>query len=155
MTAVSPEASKYFQLMLEHKMSDAEKELEGLRQPGRATEWGKGYLKALEGLHVSERTGGEKYLYLTRERFEGEQAAELRKEFLAEAENEHHGDYDRGYFKALADFMTYLHEGKSPRAEEKRAKSEPRSKRRARDKLKKARVRRKTRGKKKSSRRRK
>jgi len=106
--SVSPEAAKYFQLLIDHKIPEAEKELESLRGSGRATEWTKGYLKALEGLHQLAEGTDDRYLYLAKERLEGDHLAKVQNEFSAEAQRQHHGDYDRGYFKALADFATYL-----------------------------------------------
>jgi len=39
---------------------------------------------------------------------------QLRKEFGEFASNEIHGEYDRGYFKALEDYVTLLSSMKSP-----------------------------------------
>lgn len=39
---------------------------------------------------------------------------QLRKEFGEFATNEIHGEYDRGYFKALEDYVTLLSSMKSP-----------------------------------------
>jgi hypothetical protein len=96
--------------------TDAEKELDGIRQKAENALWYKGYVKALEGLLLTYRTNDDKYIYLPRilaSRGE-ESISQLRKEFGEFAGNEIHGEYDRGYFKALEDYVTLLSSIKSP-----------------------------------------
>lgn len=96
--------------------TDAEKELDGIRQKAENAAWYKGYVKALEGLLLTYRTNDDKYIYLPRilaSRGE-ESISQLRKEFGEFAANEIHGEYDRGYFKALEDYVTLLSSMKSP-----------------------------------------
>ena len=90
--------------------TDAEKELDVIRQKAENADWYKGYLKGLEGLLLTYRTNDDKYIYLPRaltNRTE-ESVNLLRKEFGEFASNEIHGEYDRGYFKALEDYVTLL-----------------------------------------------
>ena len=90
--------------------TDAEKELDVIRQKAEDAAWYKGYLKGLEGLLLTYRTNDDKYIYLPRaltNRSE-ESVNLLRKEFGEFASNEIHGEYDRGYFKALEDYVTLL-----------------------------------------------
>ena len=59
---------------------------------------------------LTYRTNDDKYIYLPRaltNRTE-ESVNLLRKEFGEFASNEIHGEYDRGYFKALEDYVTLL-----------------------------------------------
>ena len=98
--------------------TDAEKELDVIRQKADTAAWYKGYLKGLEGLLLTYRTNDDKYIYLPRaltNRTE-ESVNLLRKEFGEFASNEIHGEYDRGYFKALEDYVTLLASLKSPAA---------------------------------------
>lgn len=73
-------------------------------------------MKALEGLLLTYRSNDDKYIYLPRmlgTRGE-ESVSQLRKEFGEFAASEIHGEYDRGYFKALEDYVTLLSSMKSP-----------------------------------------
>ena len=65
---------------------------------------------------MTYRTNDDKYIYLPRilaNRGE-ESINQLRKDFGDFATNEIHGEYDRGYFKALEDYVTLLSSMKSP-----------------------------------------
>lgn len=64
----------------------------------------------MEGLLLTYRNNDDKYIYLPKalaNRSE-ESVNLLRKEFGEFATNEIHGEYDRGYFKALEDYVTLL-----------------------------------------------
>ena len=90
--------------------TDAEKELDTVRQKAENTAWYKGYVKALEGLLLTYRNNDDKYIYLPRalaNRSE-ESINQLQKQFGEFASNEIHGEYDRGFFKALEDYVTLL-----------------------------------------------
>jgi len=65
---------------------------------------------------LTYRTNDDKYIYLPRMLgTRGEESInQLRKEFGEFAANEIHGEYDRGYFKALEDYVTLLSSMKSP-----------------------------------------
>jgi hypothetical protein len=96
--------------------TDAEKELDGIRQKAENALWYKGYVKALEGLLLTYRTNDDKYIYLPKMLgTRGEESInQLRKEFGDFASNEIHGEYDRGYFKALEDYVSLLASMKGP-----------------------------------------
>jgi hypothetical protein len=107
--------NRFFQNVEARAWTDAEKELDAIRQKSENAAWYKGYLKGLEGLLLTYRTNDDKYIYLPRalsNRTE-ESVNLLRKEFGEFASNEIHGEYDRGYFKALEDYVTLLSSLKS------------------------------------------
>jgi len=108
--------NRFFQNVEERAWTDAEKELDGIRQKAENALWHKGYVKALEGLLLTYRTNDDKYIYLPKMLATGgdESINQLRKEFGEFAANEIHGEYDRGYFKALEDYVTLLSSMKSP-----------------------------------------
>ena len=65
---------------------------------------------------MTYRSNDDKYIYLPKvlaSRSE-ESIKQLRKDFGEFAANEIHGEYDRGYFKALEDYVTLLSSMKSP-----------------------------------------
>ena len=102
--------NRFFQNVETRAWTDAEKELDAVRQKAQNTAWYKGYVKALEGLLLTYRSNDDKYIYLPRalaNRSE-DNIKQLQKEFGEFASNEIHGEYDRGYFKALADYVTLL-----------------------------------------------
>jgi hypothetical protein len=95
--------------------TDAEKELDIIRQKSDGSPWSRGYVKALEGLMLTYRNNDDKYVFLPKvlaNRTE-ETIGSLRKEFSEFASNELHGEYDRGYFKALEDYIAILGNSKN------------------------------------------
>ncbi len=98
--------------------TDAEKELDVIRQKSDNSQWSRGYVKALEGLMLTYRNNDDKYIFLPKvlaNRTE-DTISNLRKEFSEFATNELHAEYDRGYFKALDDYFTLLGNMKNQRA---------------------------------------
>src|SRR3989442_15536422 len=90
--------------------TDAEKELDIIRQKSDNSQWSRGYVKALEGLMLTYRNDDDKYIYLpkTLTNKSGPENEALRKEFEEFAANEIHGEYDRGFFKALEDYLSQV-----------------------------------------------
>lgn len=108
--------NRFFQNIEARTWTDAEKELDAIKQKVENEPWYKGYVKALEGLLLTYRTNDDKYIYLPKalaNRTE-ESVNKLRKEFGDFATNEIHGQYDRGYFKALEDYVTLLSAHSAP-----------------------------------------
>lgn len=102
------EVQKYFRLINEKKFKEAEGELEKFKNELGKSEEGLGYLKALEGILLSKKSGDEE-LYLTRiEKMDEKEIKRARSEFLSHSKSELHGAYDRGFFKALLDYVDFL-----------------------------------------------
>jgi len=109
--------NKFLEHVEQRAWTDAEKELDVIRQKSDNSQWSRGYVKALEGLMLSYRNNDDKYIFLPKilaNRPE-DVIANLKKEFSEFAANELHGEYDRGYFKALDDYFTLLANMKNPR----------------------------------------
>lgn len=102
--------NKYLQHVGQRAWTDAEKELDTIRQKSDSTQWSRGYVKALEGLLLTYRNDDDKYIYLpkTLTNKSGPENEALRKEFAEFAVNEIHGEYDRGFFKALEDYLSQV-----------------------------------------------
>jgi hypothetical protein len=110
--------NKFLEHVEARAWTDAEKELDVIRQKSDNSQWSRGYVKALEGLMLTYRNNDDKYIFLPRvlaNRTE-EAISNLKKEFAEFAANELHGEYDRGYFKALDDYFTLLGNMKNQRA---------------------------------------
>lgn len=99
---------KYFILIGERRMSEAERELQTIREKADSSQREKGYMKALEGLVLTQKSSSDKYIYLARLNLNEETAEKLKMEFAKHASNELHGEYDRGYFKALSDYVDVI-----------------------------------------------
>ena len=104
------EVNKFLQQVEERAWTDAEKELDNIRQKSDGGQWSRGYVKALEGLLLTFRGNDDKYIYLPR--IVGisapEVLAELKSEFAQFSMSDIHGDYDRGFFKALEDYLSLV-----------------------------------------------
>src|SRR5256885_11882174 len=102
--------NKFLEHVEARAWTDAERELHVIRQKSDNSQWSRGYVKALEGLMLTYRNNDDKYIFLPKilaNRTE-DAISNLKKEFSEFATNELHGEYDRGYFKALDDYFTLL-----------------------------------------------
>jgi hypothetical protein len=102
--------NKFLEHVEARAWTDAEKELDVIRQKSDNSQWSRGYVKALEGLMLSYRNNDDKYIFLPKILANRPEDVinNLKKEFSEFAANELHGEYDRGYFKALDDYFTLL-----------------------------------------------
>jgi hypothetical protein len=100
--------TRFFQNLEARAWTDAEKELDSIRQNIQNNPWNKGYVKALEGLLLTFRNPEDKYIFLPKILANPTEnnIHNLKKEFDEFASNELHGEYDRGYFKALEEYLT-------------------------------------------------
>ena len=96
---------RFFQLIRGRRFAEAERVLERIRQKTNETEWNRGYLQALDGILLAQKSS-DSYAFIKKVNFEEEkELKKYRKEFLAEYKNKIHSDYDRGFFAAWADYM--------------------------------------------------
>jgi hypothetical protein len=96
---------RFFQLVKNRRFAEAERVLERIRQKTNETEWNSGYLHALDGILLAQKSG-DSYSFIKNVNFEDEnELKKFRKEFLRQYKNKIHADYDRGFFAAWADYM--------------------------------------------------
>ena len=96
---------RFFQLLKGRKFAEAERVLERIRKKTNETEWNSGYLHALDGVLLAQKSN-DSYAFLTKVNFKDEKDLKKnRKLFLKEYKNKIHSDYDRGFFAAWADYM--------------------------------------------------
>ncbi len=101
--------TRYFQLLVSRQFTEAERELERLKQKMQKTEWNRGYFRALYGMYLSRKTTGDSYSFFAKVDLGDKTALHgYRREFLEHMKNGLHGDFDRGYFSAWADCMRIL-----------------------------------------------
>jgi hypothetical protein len=96
------EIDRYLRLVIERKISDAEKELEDVRPKIGNTDWDRGYMKAMEGLLLTRKSNNDNYLFFAKKQFDRKSVKALAKEFMANAASPLYADYDRGYFSGVA-----------------------------------------------------
>jgi hypothetical protein len=121
--------TRYFQLVANRQFTEAERELERVKQKMQKTEWNRGYFRALFGMLMTRKNvATDNYAFFSKVDFSDKVALnDYRKEFLAHMGNGLHADFDRGYFSAWADCMRIISRmdipaptnGVKPEAEEK------------------------------------
>lgn len=100
--------TRLFQLVSERKFAEAERTLERITakmEKGGKKEFNRGYLKALEGVILTSRSGSDTYEFFGN--LDLKDVGALRryqKDFASNVKSRFHADYDRGYFSALADY---------------------------------------------------
>ena len=105
---IGPDISvKFLKMIVTRRIPEAEQELEKIRGKLEKTKDDLGYVRALEGLVLTEKSG-DKNLYLNRLNLDEKSVKEIHAQFIARAANELHEEYDRGYFRALADYLKIL-----------------------------------------------
>jgi len=101
--------TRYFQLIVNRQFTEAERELERLKQKMQKTEWNRGYFRALYGMYLSRKNTADTYsLFSKLDLTDKVSLHAYRREFLDHMRNGLHGDFDRGYFSAWADCMRIL-----------------------------------------------
>jgi len=98
--------TRFFQLILNKQFAEAERELERLKQKMHKTEWNRGYFRALYGMLLVRRSNNnDSYAFFAKLDLNDKEALQAyRKEFLNHVKNRLHGEFDRGFFAAWADF---------------------------------------------------
>jgi hypothetical protein len=98
--------TRFFQLILNKQFAEAERELERLKQKMQKTEWNRGYFRALYGMLLVRRSNNsDSYAFFSKLDVSDKEALQnFRREFLNHVKNRLHGDFDRGFFAAWADF---------------------------------------------------
>jgi hypothetical protein len=116
--------TRYFQLVVSRQFTEAERELERLKQKMQKTEWNRGYFRALYGMYLSQKTSGDSYAFFSKLDLSDKPTLHgYRREFLDHTHNGLHGDFDRGYFSAWADCMRVLTRMDAPASQS--SKTEP------------------------------
>jgi hypothetical protein len=101
--------TRFFQLLVNRQFSEAERELERLKQKMQKTEWNRGYFRALYGMFLSRKANGDSYAFFSKMDLKDRTALNsYRREFLEHVKNKLHGEFDRGFFSAWADCMRVL-----------------------------------------------
>jgi len=101
--------TRYFQLLVNRQFTEAERELERLKQRMQKTEWNRGYFRALYGMFLSRKANGDSYALFSKMDLNDKTTLNgFRHEFQEHVRSRLHGDFDRGFFSAWADCMRVL-----------------------------------------------
>jgi hypothetical protein len=101
--------TRYFQLLVNRQFTEAQRELERVKQKMQKTEWNRGYFRALYGMYLSRKTNTDAYSLFSKLDFSDKVALHAyRREFLEHTNNGLHGDFDKGYFSAWSECMRIL-----------------------------------------------
>jgi len=102
--------SRYFQLVVNRQFTEAERELERIKQKMHKTEWNRGYFRGLYGMLLARRSNNnDSHAFFSKLDLTDKAALHgYRREFLDHVRDRLHGDFDRGFFSAWADCMRVL-----------------------------------------------
>jgi hypothetical protein len=102
--------TRYFQLVVNRQFTEAQRELERLKQKMHKTEWNRGYFRALCGMLLARRSNNnDSYAFFSKLDLNDKAALhDYKREFLEHVRAKLHGDFDRGFFSAWADCMRVL-----------------------------------------------
>jgi hypothetical protein len=100
--------TRYFQLVLNRQFTEAQRELERIKQKMQKTDWNRGYFRALYGMYLSRKSSNDTALFAKIDLTDRATLNLYRREFLEHTKNGLHGDFDRGYFSAWSDCMRTL-----------------------------------------------
>jgi hypothetical protein len=96
---------RFFQLVKVRRFAEAERVLERIKLKTNKTQWNSGYLHALDGILLAQKSG-DSYSFIKNVNFEDEnELKKFRKDFLKEYKSKINADFDRGFFAAWADYM--------------------------------------------------
>ena len=100
--------TQYFQLLVNRQFTEAERNLEQIKQKMQKNEWNRGYFRALYGMYLSRKSSDDYSLFSKLDFSDKVTLHEYKREFLEHTNNGLHGDFDKGYFSAWAECMRIL-----------------------------------------------
>lgn len=102
--------TRYFRLLVNRQFTEAERELERIKQKMHKTEWNRGYFRALYGMLLARRSNNNgSYAFFSKlDLTDKKSLQEYKREFSEHVKNRLHGDFDRGFFSAWTDCLRVL-----------------------------------------------
>ena len=101
--------TRFFQLLVNRRFAEAERELERIKQKMHKTEWNRGYFRGLYGMLIARKSNNDDYAFLPKLDLDDKNVLRnYRKEFQGHVKSKLHGDFDRGFFSAWTKFMLVL-----------------------------------------------
>ncbi|MFQ6094916.1 MAG: hypothetical protein ACE5NN_02120 [Candidatus Bathyarchaeia archaeon] len=101
--------TRFSQLVLERRFAEAGRVLQRLTEKMKRNEWNRGYLQALNGILLTQKSSDERYAFLANLDLDDEKTIRKhRRDFLNQIKSEFHAEYDRGFFSAWSDFLRVI-----------------------------------------------
>lgn len=101
--------TRFFQLLVNRRFAEAERELERIKQKMHKTEWNRGYFRALYGMLIARKSNNDNYAFLSKLDLNDKNVLQnYGREFRGHVKSKLHGDFDRGFFSAWTKFMRVL-----------------------------------------------
>lgn len=102
--------TRFFQLVTSRQFAEAERELKRLRESKvKKNEFDTGFFLALNGMILAQKSSDDPYAFLPNVNFKDKKKLqEYRREFTTYQKKKIHSGFDRGFFKAWADYMRVL-----------------------------------------------
>lgn len=101
--------TRFFQLLVNRRFAEMERELERIKQKMHKTEWNRGYSRALQGMLIAQKSNNDNYMFLSKLDLNDKDALkDYRKEFRSHVKSKLHENFDRGFFSAWSDCMRVL-----------------------------------------------
>ena len=101
--------TRYFQLINNRKLTEAQRTLERIKQETPKTNWDRGYYKALQGMILAQKNNDSQYTLLSNINTNNKTTIEQhRNEFSKHVKGRFHDDFDRGFFSAWVDYTQLL-----------------------------------------------
>ncbi len=106
MKKAKPLVNDFFGLILLRNLAAAERTLKEIQKTLKDMTWERGYINALYGMLVAEKSGDTRYVYLSRLDLKNrKKVEEARRTFHMESKNPLEGEFDRGFFSAWSEFL--------------------------------------------------
>ena len=101
--------TRFFQLINNHKLTEAQRQLQRIKQQMPNKEWDHGYYKALQGILLTRKTNGNQHAFLSNFNPNDKAAVEQhRNEFSKRVKSRFYDNFDRGFFSAWTDYTQLL-----------------------------------------------
>ncbi len=101
--------TRFFQLLVNRRFAEGERELERIKQKMHKTEWNRGYFRALYGMLIARKSNNDNYAFLSKLDLNDKNVLQnYGREFRGHVKSKLHGDFDRGFFSAWTKFMRVL-----------------------------------------------
>jgi hypothetical protein len=98
---------KFFDELFNRRFSEADRSIKKISEKKlNGAQFKEGYINALEGILLSNRTGDERELY-NKLTYELSEIQKYKKEFRDFTVNSLHSEFDKGFFSAWHDLMHY------------------------------------------------
>lgn len=100
---------RYMKLLIDRKITVAEKVLEKIREESSQTQWHRGFYNALEGMVIGLKSRDSRYVYINRIDPKDIQGMKrLKREFSKQLRSSLQGDFDKGFFTAWLEYVKAL-----------------------------------------------